>query len=360
MSSVLDALLRNWALAAIVTTVATLLVVPALVILKYVRISLNIMRSTKPPLARGPLDFEPLAGDALRLSAQDGLELHGMLVRANPKVPRRGLVLFAHEFCSDMFSCARYCRPLQQVGYDVFTFNFRGHGESACDPSYTPRQWLSNRELDDMRGALAYVDDWLRERGLPREVGVFGISRGACAGILAAQENPHIRALVCDGAYSTDRMIEYFMQRWAYIFAKVRVLYENHHANFWRFLRWSLMVAARREFRCSFPSVRKAIRRMTPRPMFFIHGEKDSYLPVEQSRQLYVLAGQPKRFWVVPNAKHNQAAVVQPERYAHWTIEFFDEYLAPYAGVYAPQSGPASSGSGVSPESSATTPSGAR
>ena len=59
-----------------------------------------------------------------------------------------------------------------------------------------------------------------------------------------------------DGAFSTDRTIEYFMKRWAYIFAKVKVVYENHHPAFWRFLRWLLFVVARREFRCTFPSVR--------------------------------------------------------------------------------------------------------
>ena len=111
--SALDALARNWALVVILSTISILLVVPAMILLKYARISLNIMRTTKPPLARSPLDFEPLAGEPVSFPAFDGLPLQGLLIRANPRVPRRGLIVFAHEFCADMHSCARYCRPLR-------------------------------------------------------------------------------------------------------------------------------------------------------------------------------------------------------------------------------------------------------
>ncbi len=329
---ILDFLAHNWAIVSFLVTLLCLIVVPALIILKYVRISLNIMRNTKPPLARNPLDFERVHGEVVMFPAYDGLPLTGMIIAAEPSVPRRGLVVFAHEFCADMYSCARYCRPLQQVGYDIFTFDFRGHGQSLCGGDYSPRQWVSDREVDDMRGAVAFIGTWLAERGLPREIGVFGISRGACAAILVAAENPDVRVIVSDGAFSTDTTIEYFMKRWAYIFASVRVVYENHPPAFWRFLRWCMMFFARREFRCRFPSVRKAIQRMTPRPILLIHGEKDSYLPVEQSRRLYALAGQPKSLWVAPGARHNQAAILHPERYARLTTAFFDRYLWRGAG----------------------------
>jgi len=326
--SVVDALSRNWAIVAIASTIVTLCLVPALVIARYVRIAMNILRSTRPPLARSPLDYARLEGEPLSFPAYDGLRLAGMLVRASPSRPRRGAVIFAHEYCSDMHSCARYCRPLREAGYDVFTFDFRGHGQSESEPGYTPRQWVTDRELHDMRGAVAYLDAWLERSGLPREIGLFGISRGACAAILVAAECPNVRAIVADGAFSTDRTIEWLMRRWAYIFARVRVVYENHPPDFWRFLRWAMLSCARREFGCTFPSVVKAIQRMKPRPILFIHGEKDSYLPVAQSRLLYALAGQPKYLWVAPGARHNQAAVVHPQLYARITVDFFDRHLA--------------------------------
>jgi pimeloyl-ACP methyl ester carboxylesterase len=326
--SIIDAIARNWALVLIVATILLLNVIPLMVLTKYVRISLNIMRTTKPPLAHGPLDFDRITGEPVSFPAYDGLPLSGMLVRARAGVGRRGLIIFAHEFCSDMYSCARYCRPLQEAGYDILTFDFRGHGQSECPPSYTPRQWVTDRDLDDMRGAAAFAESWLAEQGYPLEYGAFGTSRGACAAILVALENPRVRAIVADGAFSTDTTIEYFMRRWAYIFARVRLAYENHPPTFWRFLRWAMIYFAHREFKCHFPSVRKAIKRMTPRPMLFIHGERDSYLPVEQTRRLYALAPQPKYLWIAPGARHNQAVIHHPEFYARLTTGFFDAHLA--------------------------------
>lgn len=326
--SIVELFWRNWALVVMITTLMTLVVVPYLVIMKYVRISLNIMRTTKPPLARNPLDFVPLLGDIIRFPAFDGLPLNGMLIRGNSENAPRGFIIFAHEFCADMHSCARYCRPLQESGFDILTFDFRAHGQSDKDADYTPRQWVSDREVNDIRGAIAYAEHWLEDQGRAREIGLIGVSRGACAAILAAAENDTIKCVVADGAFSTDTTIEYFMKRWAYIFATVRVVYENHPPAFWRFLRWSMMHFARREFRCNFPSVRKAISRMRPRPMFFIHGERDSYLPVEQSRRLYALAGQPKYLWVAPGARHNQAVVLHARRYAQMTTAFFLRHLA--------------------------------
>ena len=325
--SALDALYRNWAMVVIISTIATLVVVPATVLMRYVHIALNIMRTNKPPLARGPLDFSRLSGEPLTFPAYDGLPLQGMLVRAPAGTPRRGLIVFAHEFCADMFSCAHYCRPLHLAGYDILTFDFRGHGQSASTPDYDPRQWVTDFEIDDMRGAAAFAERWLEEHGLPTEFGLFGISRGACAAILVAAENARIRTIVCDGAFSTDTTIEYLLRRWAYIFAKVRFMYENHPPTFWRFLRWAILHFASREFNCRFPSVRKAVRRMAPRPVLFIHGEKDSYLPVEQSRRLYALAPQPKFLWIAPDAKHNQAVVHHPDFYAELVTSFFDRYL---------------------------------
>lgn len=340
--TVLDLVPHNWALVAISLTITCLIVIPALVLGRYIRISLNILRTTRPPLTRKPLDFEQLHGTPLSFVAHDGLALSGMLVRAAEHQPRRGLVLFAPEFLADMHSCARYCRPLVEAGYDVIAFDFRGHGESGNFPGYTPRQWVTNHEMSDIRGAISFCLRWLEERNLPAELGLLGVSRGGCAALLAAAEFPEVRAVATDGAFSTDAILEFLMKRWAYIFATVRVIYENHPPAFWRFMRWMLLCVARREFGCSFPSVRKSVARMKPRPILFIHGEKDSFLPVEvTSRMLYQLAGQPKYLWIAAGARHSQAVTLHPETYARLLTDFFDTHLSSIPAAREPMRTPA-------------------
>lgn len=328
-------IVHNWALLSTVTVIAALILLPIAILRKYVLLTFNIIRDTPPPLSMGPRDFEPIQGEIVHFRAMDGLSLRGMFLFGQG-LKRKGTIIFAHEFASDMYSCARYCRPLMAAGYDVFSFDFRDHGGSSRLDNYTPRQWATQHEMADIFGAIAYVEDWLEERGLPTEIGLFGISRGACCAVLAAQHYPRIACIVADGLFSTDRILEHLMKRWAYIFAKVRFVYENHPPAFWRLLRYLLLRYSSRKLNCQFPSVHKALMRMSARPMLFIHGQRDSYIPVEQAKLLFDSAKEPKELWIVAGAKHNQGATVQPEEYARRTVGFFDRYLAGIAGRIEP------------------------
>lgn len=325
--SILQTLYHNWALTTAVCTVAILIFVPTLVVTRYVQITLRIVRSTEPPLTRHPLDYERLSGDYVTFPAADGTQLDGMLIRAGGAA-RRGLVLFAHEYCADMHSCARYCRALVEAGFDIFTFDFRGERAAGDGSDQAPRQWVTDRDLDDIDGAIAWVRGWLRDNSYPEEFGMMGISRGACAVVLAAERTPQARAVVVDGVFSTDDILALYIRRWADIFVNLPLGSQAYPDNFWRGFRWLMMHFARRRFGCRFPSVRKALQRMSPRPILFIHGEKDSYVPVDHSRQLYVYAPQPKYFWVARDAKHNQAVATHARLYAELTRRFFEHYLS--------------------------------
>lgn len=379
MSSFYEFIVRNWALVSIIATVVIVFAIAALVLGRYIRIMLNIMRDTPPPFSIVPLDYKRLEGKIVRFRALDGISLRGMFLskrewvysndndyngntkgnfdngngsdskkginreykggfskelgqsafaKDNTSSDYKGMIIFCHEYASDMYSCARYCKALLDAGFDIFTFDYRGHGQSSCDEGYTPRQWVSDREISDTLGAIAFVEDYLESQGRPVEIGMFGISRGAAAAVISSAKNPAIKAIITDGLFSTDITIEGLMKKWAYIFAKVRFVYENHPPVFWRFLRWLMLIFAHRKFHCYYPSVKKAICHMLARPVLMIHGEKDNYIPVEQAKRLYeLLPTDCKELWIVPGAKHNQAVTVMPEEYARKTVEFFERYL---------------------------------
>ncbi len=251
-----------------------------------------------------------------------------MFLPPNPDRPYRGTLVFANELGADQYSAVRYCRGLLDAGYEVFAFDFRGEGRSDAQSGYHTRLWPSDREQADVLGAIAYVEECLEQRGCPREVGLVGVSRGAGAALLGAVGLPSVKAIMIDGGFSTDAYLEYLMQRWVSIFAKVRLVYENHPPTFWRFLRWLSIREASRQLGCRFPSVRKAVPRLGKMPMLVIHGAKDGHIPVAQSQLLYDLAEGPKSLWICPGAKHNQAVAVQPRLYAEYSVRFFDHYLA--------------------------------
>ena len=328
-SSVLEFMARNWALMSIVPTLIILLVVPGVVIRKYVNIALNLMDDLAPPVypeAR-ELAINRNEGVAVQFCAFDGHLLRGTILAGNPDRPRRGAIVFAHEFGSDRWSHARFTCPLREAGYDILAFDFRGHGESASEPEYKGRQFPSDREQSDMLGAIAFMEDYLEQQGHSREIGILGLSRGAGAALLASVGIDSVRAVAVDGAYSSDTVMEYLIRRWASIFVKLRFTYEAPPPSYWRFLRWWILVKAERRFGCLYPSVRKALRRLLA-PVFFIHGERDSFIPLEQTQMLYGLASEPKYLWTVPGARHNQSVVRQPGEYARRIVAFFDRHLA--------------------------------
>lgn len=317
---------RNWAALAITITCLSLIIGFAVIMTYYVRICLNIFSDTPPPLSMNPVDFQRLEGEAVRFRSWDGTSLQGMHLSPPPNSEYKGTIVFCHEYGSDLYSCARYTRPLLEAGYNVFTFDFRAHGESS-GIDYKPLQWPSDKELGDVLGACAYVESLLAAEGKPAEIGLFGISRGAGAGLLAASSNPNIKAIVCDGAFDTHNTLIALMKRWAHIFARIKLVYQNHPDAFWKTLLWLMMRFAQPKLGRRFPSVLKALTDMQPRPILFIHGQRDSYIRVEQTQILHAAAPDPKYLWVVKRAKHNQAVALVPKAYAGRTVAFFDKHL---------------------------------
>lgn len=67
------------------------------------------------------------------------------------------------------------------------------------------------------------------------------------------------------------------------------------------------------------------VGRIAPRPILFIHGEHDQYLP--DFDELYAAAGEPKEAWRLPEAGHTTVSQLYPEEYSRRVIEFFQRYL---------------------------------
>jgi hypothetical protein len=213
-------------------------------------------------------------------------------------------------------------------GYDVFAFDFRGHGASPGETGYHPRQWPSDRETADLDGAISYVRRHLTDRRRPIRIALFGLSRGASTALLTAPQHEDIGAIVSDGAYSSDLATEYFMRRFAAIFARLPFIAKWHPAIFWRLMRSLVFREYRRRSGCRFLFVRQALRRMGRMPILFIHGEMDSYIPIAHGHALYDTAYGPKSLWIVPNARHNQCLRSDPAGYFARIVRFLDEHLA--------------------------------
>jgi pimeloyl-ACP methyl ester carboxylesterase len=259
----------------------------------------------------------------VRFPTTDGLSLAGSYLRA-PTPERRGLVLFAPEYGASRWSCVDYCGPLLKAGYDLFTFDFRNHGDSDKQEGYEPFQWVTGKEVDDVEAAVAY----LKQRfDAPAEgVGFFGVSRGGGAGIVAASRDPWVKCLATDGAFGTLSTMIAYMLKWVSIYTRYHGFLPGWGYKVLAFLTLR-RVAQRRG--CTFPRIEGAARRLGGRPLFMVHGGADSYIKPEIAEKLYKAARADKELWFVPKAKHNQAHNVAGDEYHRRLGAFFAKHLAP-------------------------------
>lgn len=62
-------------------------------------------------------------------------------------------------------------------------------------------------------------------------------------------------------------------------------------------------------------------------PMFFIHGDKDDYVPTWMVYKLYETKPEPKELWIVPGAGHDDSYLFNKEEYTKKVKQFIDKYI---------------------------------
>jgi uncharacterized protein len=260
----------------------------------------------------------------------DGLTLRGCYLRGEGAEggagARNGVVVFGLEFGSNRWACVPYCDFLRQRGFDIFSFESRNQGESDSQPGYEPLQWVTDFEVADFRAALAYLKS--RPDADARGVGLFGLSKGGSAGLLVAAADPFVRCFVTDGIFATHTTMVPYMRQWLRIFSRKYWL-QNMIPN-WYFKMWANIGLRQieRQRGCRFPHLENLMSRLGQRPFLMIHGAADTYIKPAMAQALFDLVKGPKEFWLVDNAKHNQAFHLAAEEYQQRVLRFFETHLA--------------------------------
>lgn len=63
------------------------------------------------------------------------------------------------------------------------------------------------------------------------------------------------------------------------------------------------------------------------RPILFIHGNKDTFVPTKMVYENYQASKGPKELWVVPNAKHAKSYATHPIQYEKHVARFLHKYV---------------------------------
>lgn len=169
--------------------------------------------------------------------------------------------------------------------YDVFMFDFRGHGKSSGLFTWT------SKEDKDLRAVLNYLEGKYEKRGM------IAFSLGGSVGINVLSENEMIDSLVCVSVPSDFKKIDY---------------------KFWKLdleddLVYTLFTAEGRKGKGLRPGPfwfkkKRPIENVgkIKIPILYIHGEKDWVIKPWHSQALYEKTNSQKKLVIIKNGPHSE------------------------------------------------------
>ena len=229
------------------------------------------------------------------LTTEDGIRLMAWYTP-----PKNGaVILLAHGYGDN--------RPewvyalLAQKGYGALAWDARAHGESDGDIST-----LGYLEILDVKTALNFA---LSQPDV-KHIGAWGGSMGGATMIRSTAEFPQIEVLVVDSYFaSLDAEVD-FLAPYPLV---------NPLAKF--------MLGIGLGVDLDSISPVEVIGRISPRPVYIIHGTEDSMASPESAEILFNAANEPKKLWLEEDAIHLGIHMKNPPRYERRVINFFDEWL---------------------------------
>jgi fermentation-respiration switch protein FrsA (DUF1100 family) len=230
-----------------------------------------------------PADYG-LPHEDVHVTTPDGARLHGWHVPG----PRRVTLLYSHGNAGNVSHRLGKLREMRQrLGIGILIFDYRGYGRSTGTPS-------ESGTYADARRFRA----WLRDRG-PAATGpvvYFGGSLGAAvAAALAVEDAP--AALILETPFTSVRaMANGTLPGAGYLFST----------------RYDTL---------------GIIRRLRA-PLLVLHGDADEVVPFRHGRAIFEAAPDPKSFYRIPGARHNDTYQVGGE--AYWRA--WETFLASTVG----------------------------
>ena len=174
-------------------------------------------------------------------------------------------------------------QPFLRKGFSVFLFDYRGFGKSSGSPS--------ERGLyRDGLAAWAYLVE--KESVPPEKIVLHGHSIGAAVAIEVALQKK-VRGLVIESAFTSTKD----MARTMGLFALISPVLPAHYHNL------------------------EKIRRVQT-PMLIVHGEQHEIVPYAIEWKLFEAAPDPKNFYPVKDAGHNDVFIVGGEKYFEAFADF--------------------------------------
>ena len=213
--------------------------------------------------------------EILKLTAADGVQISAIYL---PNSKATYTILYSHGNAEDLGDMLTILQNLQQQGFAVFAYDYRGYGTSQGTPSET-------NAYQDIDTAYNYLTTKLGV--LPKQIIVYGRSVGGGPSVdLASRQQ--VGGLIVESTFTKAFLVV----------TRIPILPFDKFAN----------IDKIKKVNC---------------PVLIIHGTSDSVIPFSHGKQLFAAAKEPKLFLGVDGADHyDNLSEVAGDRYAKTLRDF--------------------------------------
>lgn len=241
-----------------------------------------------------------------QLTSQDGLKLSAIYIPAEKKQHKTAVI--AHGYMGQASEMAQYAKIYHDLGYSVLLPDARGHGKSEGD--YIGFGWPERKDYQQWINKILKKDP-------SSEIVLHGVSMGAATVMMTSGEKlpENVKAIIEDCGYSSvNGELNYQLKEMFNLpaFPLMPVT--------------SLVTKIRAGYFFGEADTVKQLKKNT-RPMLFIHGDKDDFVPYSMLAEVYAATNGPKEKYVVRGAQHAKSLGTDPATYQQKVTEFLNKYV---------------------------------
>ncbi|MFD1484580.1 alpha/beta hydrolase [Lacticaseibacillus baoqingensis] len=218
-------------------------------------------------------------------------------------------VVIAHGYMGKKEDMAARIKMFHDSGFNVLAPDDRGHGQS--QGHYIGYGW------PDRLDYLQWLHLLLKQKGQDQQIALYGESMGgATVMYLSGTKLPQqVQVIVEDCGYTS------IIDELAY---QAKSMYHLP--------KWPLVPAVgayaslKTGYNVFAADARRSLAQNT-RPILFIHGTKDTFVPTWMAKENYAATTAKKKLWLVKGAKHAQSFCQDPARYQRKVVGWIEANL---------------------------------
>tara|TARA_B100001079_G_scaffold141316_1_gene121041 strand:+ start:3172 stop:4011 length:840 start_codon:yes stop_codon:yes gene_type:complete len=222
----------------------------------------------------------------VHFTASDGVRLHGWYI---PSAGAKATLLWFHGNAGNITHRLGNIEMLKPLNLNIFIFDYRGYGKSEGEPD-------EKGIYSDSQAAY----DWLVKvkNILPGEIILFGRSLGGICAVEVASGNP-AAGLILESVFpSAGKMAE----------------------KIFPVLPLGGAIKSRFDAISKVPDLKL--------PKLFIHGTQDEIVPYKLGRELFSVAADPKEFYDIQEAGHNDTFLIGGAGYFNALGQFIKKVVS--------------------------------